>query len=110
MIDIAAILMVQVPQLIAEEDGNENDVGWDKAGKNFSLAIFDPVGAIQELEKGDPPWQTVAWLCVRRIEDPWGRSPSHRTIFGISMVINMLAGNLFRQVNNELILLTAKRI
>ena len=71
----------------------ESDVGWDKPQKNFSVAIFDPV-----MVSGSPSFSNnVTWLKVKGLENTWDRSSSDRNVFSITMMINMIIGNFFRQ-------------
>ena len=93
MFAITAIMMILGSQLSAAEHGTDDDVGWDRPQRNFSVAIFDPV-----MVSGSPSFSNnVTWLKVKGLENTWDRSSSDRNVFSITMMINMIIGNFFRQ-------------
>ena len=97
MFAITAIMMILGSQLSAAEHGTDDDVGWDRPQRNFSVAVFDLGEEFTRMGNKGLLSQKVAWLNVRGLEGTWDRSLTDRKIFTTSITINMIAGNLFRQ-------------
>ena len=85
-------IMVIFTFSVALANQPEDDVGWDKPQKNFSVSIFDPaMGA-----RSPTLSHSITWLNVQGLENTWDRSSIDRKIFAVSMMMNLVIGNLFR--------------